>query len=295
MKALKELIGDFVIRPRGSNRDYMFYSYDLKKVRDGGLYVRRLINRNPSSTKLELPTLDWNRQAFKKQGQPNHLQQAHHSPICNRAREDLRDGGFDAKEEVIFPINDLALWRECLGKQGLGEKDKAWYRNYILFDFVELTTGTIIEIDGTSYHDKAIDSARDDYVQRTLGRKTLRFPGYGSGGPKGRIKSRGLLYGALSEQSDPSYRLWKEIRKANVEAATEFYLKEKERNTHAIPVLLYLRDNQYLVEKELIMRESVLRRICSFHDIPYSLVLAEDLRDIAKDLYRVEITVIQKA
>ena len=295
MKALKELIGNFVIRPKGRSRDYMFYSYDLRKVRDGGLYVRRLVNRNPSSTKLELPTLDWNRQAFKKQGQPNHLQQAHSSPLCNRAREDLRDGGFDAKEEVIFPINDLTLWRECLGRQGLGDKDKVWYRNYILFDFVELTTGSIIEIDGTSYHDKAIDSARDDYVLRTLGRKTFRFPGYGGGGPKGRIKSRGQLYDVLGSQSDSSYHLWKTIREANVEAAIEFYLKEKNRDTHSIPILLYLRDNGFLGEKELVMRESTLKNLCSSYDIPYSKVLTEDLVEVVQDLYEIKLTVIQKA
>ena len=103
------------------------------------------------------------------------------------------------------------------------------------------------------------------------------------------------MYDILGNQSDSSYHLWKTIREANVEAAVEFYLKEKNRNTHSIPILLCLRDSGFLGEKELVMRESTLKNLCSSYDIPYSKVLAEDLVEVVQDLYEIKLTVIQKA
>ena len=306
---IKEKIRNVVLNVKNG---YMFKATNLEGEIDGMLYVRRLYNRKPNPRAREIPTLDWCRQLPHPNGQ-NSLDQARESPICVKMKEDLKEFGYQYKEEVIIPIRDEAFgsWRNCLRAHGINENtikgnksyNDAWYKQFIVLDVVETKTGSILEVDGRTYHTPELDAARDDFVQWLLGEQTKRFVGYGGVGKKvgKRVKDKIDLKTYL-EGKKKNPNLLQAIQEENIEAAIDFYYCEGDRHRFAIPVFLRIcnaldsKRPGWEVEfsgRTLPITEKAFQIYCKDAKVKDSLTLRSDLEEsIFKNLFNITLKVV---
>lgn len=291
---------------------YMFKATNLEGETDGMLYVRRLYNRKPNPKTREIPKLDWCRQLPHLHGQ-NSLDQAKKSPICNNMKKDLEKLGYQYKEEVIIPIRDEAFgsWRNCLRAHGINENtikenksyNDAWYKQFIVLDIVEIKTGSILEVDGRTYHIPELDAARDDFVQWLFKEQTRRFIGYGGVGKNqtGKRNRDKSILKAYLENKKKNPALLQAIQEENIEAAIDFYYCEGDRHRFAIPVFLRLccsldsKRPNWEVEfngKTLSITEKAFLIYCRDAKVRDSLSLRRDLEEaIFKNLFNITLEI----
>ena len=125
--------------------------------------------------------------------------------------------GIEKIREYILVIDDIDLWRKCLGYYGiteeiligmdLGKKGngfrKIWYKSYCSLDIYLPEYRMALELD-SGYHNVVIDKARDRYFEKRYGIKTERFFEYHLHPDQRNRLGCILKYGKESESYIPS-------------------------------------------------------------------------------------------
>lgn len=163
-----------------------FNDYIFTPIQEDGTYDYRFKVPRYCISRKSGKTIDikYNREGNKQKSYMN-LGRSQNLLDCIEDLEDILPMGVTICREVIWFVEDIDYWRECLGECGvdldlLVRKDRAgeWYKNYISWDILLPELGIVVELDSDYHIIQEVDDARDIYVSKKTGLKTYRWKDY---------------------------------------------------------------------------------------------------------------------
>ncbi len=163
-----------------------FNDYIFAPIQEDGSYDYRFKVPRYCVSRKSGKTIDIrnNREGTKQKSYMN-MGRSQNLMDCIEDLKEILPMGVSICREVIWFVEDLDYWRECLGKFDVdldllvrNNRAGEWYKNYISWDILLPEVGLVIELDSAYHIIQEVDSARDVYVGNKTGLKTYRWKDY---------------------------------------------------------------------------------------------------------------------
>ena len=163
-----------------------FNDYIFTPVQEDGSYDYRFKVPRYCVSRKSGKTIDikYNREGPKQKSYMN-MGRSQNLLDCMEDLGEILPMGVTICREVIWFVEDIDYWRECLTQCGVdldllvrGDRPGEWYKNYISWDILLPELGIVVELDSDYHNIQEVDDARDIYVSNKTGLKTYRWKDY---------------------------------------------------------------------------------------------------------------------